>query len=143
MIEDVTTTWKATKPVSGLYIVRSIVDPSRIRISAGGNRGGKAGLHQRLMIHGRVRVGAPTCETHVFAPFDVLHAWRMNGWTAPQIKAGETCLYRAFLIGFPRHNGNLPDDSLFAVPHDYHLEPVIAEVEADLHTLARINVLAA
>jgi hypothetical protein len=95
------------------------------------------------MVHGRVRVDAPTRETHVLAPFKVLHAWLTNGWTGPQIQEGETCLYRAFLIRFPRHIGTLPDASLFVVPHDCDLEPVIAEVEAELHALDRINVQAA
>lgn len=134
MIRDVTDCWDAERIVGGVYIVRSTVDGrrDRVRIGAGGIKGGRKFIYRRLSNHRKRRPAAPKYETHLCQPFDVVHAWGLAGWTPAQIEDAEHCLYRAFLRRFPKHRGDLPDKSLFVVPEGQDLTDIIAEVGADL-----------
>jgi hypothetical protein len=137
MIRDVTTSWRAERIAGGLYILRWTIDGlrDRVRIGAGGNKGGKEGIYLRLSNHRSAAPPAPRSETHRCRPFDVVHAWQLAGWTPTQIEDAEHCLYRTFLMRFPRHRGALPDRSLFVVPEDQDLSGIIAAVERDLHVI--------
>ena len=48
-------------------------------------------------------------------------------------------MYRAFAIRFPPRTEGLPDDTLFLVPEEADLAPVLAEVRADLKVIERLR----
>jgi len=88
-----------------------------VRIGAGGNKGGASGIFGRLTKHAKPWRDTPEYETHVLQPFDVVHAWALDGWTQEEINDGERCLWRAFLVRFPKHRGRYKDKSIFVVPN--------------------------
>jgi hypothetical protein len=137
MIRDVTHCWQSERVAGGLYIVRSTKEGlrDRVRVGAGGNKGGNQGIYLRLSNHRKPQPAEIRYETHRCQPFAVVHAWGLSGWTPNQIEDAEHCLYRAFLMRFPKHRGALPDRSLFVVPEEQDLTEIIAEVRRDLHVI--------
>lgn len=141
-IRNVTTTWKKDTQDGGLYVVRSTKPGSydKVRIGAGGNHGGRAGLRTRLMKHARMGPKTATLATHDHQPYgDVLLALALDGWSAPEIDDGEHVLYRPFLIRFPRLVGGLKDKSIFVVPLDADLTDLFAETEEDLRAMEKLR----
>lgn len=143
MIENVTNTWRSGRTVAGLYIIRSCREGcrDRIRIGAGGNRGGKFGLYNRLKRHvGPTPERDRKYETHNSEPFDVdkpIYVWGLLGWKPRFIDDGEICLYHAFITRYKRVEGIFPDRSLFLVPEDEDFCEVISEVNEDLQGLEK------
>lgn len=111
----------------------------RVRIGAGGNKGGTHGLLGRLRSHIKPWRQEADCETHKLQPFEVVHAWSLADWTQEQINDAEWCLWRAFLLRYSKHRGTSKDKSIFVVPTDQTLEDVIQLVEADLLDLAKVH----
>lgn len=83
MIRNVTDIWEKERTREGLYIVRCTKPDfvNRIRIGAGGNKGGTLGIFGRLRNHRKIWRGTAECETHKLQPFDVVYAWALDGWT--------------------------------------------------------------
>ncbi|MCT8003730.1 hypothetical protein NZL82_17805 [Sphingomonas sanguinis] len=111
----------------------------RVRIGAGGNKGGTLGLLSRLRSHVKPWRKEADCETHKLQPFEVVHAWSLADWTQEQINDAEWCLWRAFLLRYPKHRGTSKDKSIFIVPTDQTLADVVQLVEANLKELAKVH----
>lgn len=128
-----------------MYIVRSTVSgfENRVRTGAGGNKGGTLGLLGRLRSHLKPWRQSAECETHKLQPFEVVHAWSLDGWNQEQINDAEWCLWRAFLLRYPKHRGTLKDKSIFIVPKDDDLTDVVQIVDADLKELAKVHATSA
>jgi hypothetical protein len=141
VIRNVTASWEEERTREGLYIARCLKPDfaNRIRIGAGGNKGGTLGIFGRLRDHRKIWRGAAECETHTLQPFETLHAWGLDGWTQEQLNDGERLLWSACLVRYPKHRGNLKDKSIFVVGSDFDPTELILAVTADLHALELIN----
>jgi hypothetical protein len=140
---EITANWRQRPKVSGLYVVLSeqLADDARarIRIGAGGNRRGKNGVQGRLAAHGHSRPSDPRNNTLRFRRWKPLWVWSLEGWDASEVNDAEHLLYRPFLLRFRRLSSDALDDSIFLVPADEDLRPVLAKVEDDLHAMAKLR----
>jgi len=141
MVRDVTADWRQRKSRNGLYVVRGRNAPYRgtVRVGAGGIKGGGEGIFGRIDGHSKPWTGKPTVGTHECGPFDLVRAWELADWIKVELENGEHCMYRAFAVRFPRRTEGLPDHSMFLVPEEADLTPVLAEIKADLEAIERLR----
>lgn len=138
-VSDATSNWRTNKTAFGVYIVRSVqtAGDDKVRIGVGGIRGGS--LYGRLSNHCANPPKELKYATHRFQPYTILKAWHLIQWSRQQLEDAEMCLYRAFLVRYPRHDDELADKSIFNVAKGDRLSEVIAEIENDLRRIASFN----
>ncbi len=142
MVRDVTTTWERDRAGGGLYVVRSTKPGSedKLRIGAGGNHGGAGGIFSRLRKHRSPPPKAAMYGTHDHQPYGIVErAWSLEGWLPPEIEDGEHCLYRPFLVRYPRLVGERTDRSLFIVDPGEDLTGIFEQVTADLEQMEELR----
>ena len=108
-------------------------------MGAGGIKGGADGVFERITLHSKPWGSKRTCGTHECQPFKIVHAWGLADWTTAELTIGEICLYRAFAVRFHHRTDGLPDKSLFLVPENADLGPVLADTQADLESIERLR----